>query len=466
MIYFLAGVAAIAGLLFGYDEGVIAVASPSLDRDLPMSALASGFTTAAVPLGALLGAVLAGRLTERLGRRRVLMLAATLFAAGAVAASLSATVAILMVARLVLGVAIGVAAVVAPLYIAEAAPWRIRGALVSTYQLAITAGIVLSYLTGLILGVDGTWRVMFALGAVPGLAFLIGLVFLPESPRWLVLRGREADAAASLHRLRGATADVAGEIAAIHDIAATEQRTTARAPSLRAAWVRPALIVGAGLFFLQQLSGINAVIYYAPTIFQHAGLSSHSTQVMATVGVGLVNFLVTILAMTLIDRWGRRPLLVAGFVGTAATLLLIAVAVLLPDVFPSWIVVAALFGYIASFAVSLGPLPHLMMSEVFPLSVRGAGMSVASCSNWGFNFVVVFLFPLMLGTIGLAGTFTLFATLCIAGIFFTAAFVPETRGSSLEQIEAHLRAGLPLSSLTPASSGVVVPAVTAGRPRI
>jgi MFS transporter, SP family, galactose:H+ symporter len=455
MIYFLAGVAAIAGLLFGYDEGVIAVASPSLQLSFPMTAFEDGFTTAAVPLGALLGAIVAGKLTERLGRRVVLMLAAALFAVAALAASIVGSIWMLMLARLMLGLAIGVAAVVAPLFIAEAAPLRIRGALVSTYQLAITAGIVLSYLTGLLFGGPDTWRVMFALGALPGIVFFIGLLFLPESPRWLVLKNRDADATASLRRLRGAGADVAGEVAAIRANVFAEQRTAARAPSVLAPWVRPALIIGTVLYFLQQLSGINAVIYYAPTIFQHAGLDGHSTQVLATVGVGLVNFAVTILAMTLIDRWGRRPLLIAGFVGTAATLLLIALAVVTQDLFPSWIVVVALFGYIASFAISLGPLPHLMMSEVFPLSVRGAGMGISSVSNWGFNFIVVFLFPIMLATIGLAGAFTLFAAVCLGGIVFTIALVPETRGVSLEAIEEHLRMGEPLSRLGAAKAAPV-----------
>ena len=224
MIYFLAGVAAIAGLLFGYDEGVIAVASPSLERSFPMSAVENGFMIAAVPLGALAGAVIAGRLTERLGRRRVLMLAAALFTVGALAAAAVQAVWMLMLARLVLGLAIGVAAVVAPLFIAEAAPLRIRGALVSTYQLAITAGIVLSYLTGLVVTDEASWRVMFALGAVPGITFLIGLCFLPESPRWLLLRDRESDAKASLVRLRGQAAGIDGEIAAIRATVAAERR--------------------------------------------------------------------------------------------------------------------------------------------------------------------------------------------------------------------------------------------------
>jgi MFS family permease len=189
MIYFLATVAAISGFLFGYDEGVIAVVRPSLDKDLPMGPLVGGFMTAAVPLGALAAASVAGRVVDRFGRRRVLMAAAALFALGALIAAAITAIWMLVMARLILGLAIGVAAVGAPLYIAETAPLRIRGALVSTYQLAITIGILVSYLTGLLISGDGTWRTLFALGAVPGLLFLAGLAFLPESPRWLVLKG-------------------------------------------------------------------------------------------------------------------------------------------------------------------------------------------------------------------------------------------------------------------------------------
>src|SRR6476659_239770 len=208
MIYFLASIAAIAGFLFGYDEGVIAVARPLLEKDFPMTPLVGGFVTAAVPLGALIGASLAGRITDRYGRRRVLMAAAALFAVGAlIAAGMTATW-ILVAARLVLGLAIGVAAVTAPLYIAEAAPVSIRGGLVATYQLAITFGILVSYLTGLAIEGDGTWRLMFGLGAVPGLLFLLGLAFLPESPRWLMLKRFPDQARASLLRLRGEGANV------------------------------------------------------------------------------------------------------------------------------------------------------------------------------------------------------------------------------------------------------------------
>ena len=447
MIYFLASIAAIAGFLFGYDEGVIAVARPLLEKDFPMTPLVGGFMTAAVPLGALVGASLAGRITDRYGRRRVLMAAAALFAVGAlIAAGMTATW-ILVAARLVFGLAIGVAAVTAPLYIAEAAPLAIRGALVSTYQLAITFGILVSYLSGLVITGDGDWRAMFALGAVPGVLFLIGLIFLPESPRWLVLRGWSDKARSSLQHLRGAGTPVEPELDEIVRTARAEAGQKHSYAALLAPTIRPALIVGMGLFFLQQLSGINAVIYYAPEIFHHAGFDSGKTQVLATIGVGTVNFVTTILAMYLIDRMGRRPLLVLGFVGTAATMLLIAFAVLNPALVPDWVVIVALLLYIASFAISIGPLPHVMMSEIFPLNVRGPGMSMASISNWGFNFLVVFAFPLMLAGVGLAFTFTIFAIICIGGILFTLARVPETTGISLEAIEAHLKSGRPFVSL-------------------
>jgi len=456
MIYFLAFVAAIAGFLFGYDEGVIAVARASLEKDLPMSPLVGGFMTAAVPLGALVAASVAGPITDRFGRRSVLMAAASLFAVGALMAAVIDTVMLLIVARFLLGIAIGMAAVAAPLYIAECAPLKSRGAMVSTYQLAITVGILVSYLTGVVIDDEtakGMWRIMFGLGIVPGLLFLAGLALLPESPRWLVRQQRTQEARASLARLRSPAADVDGEVAEMVRSVTAELNKPAGYRTLLEPAVRPALIVGVGLFFLQQLSGINAVIYYAPDIFSHAGFDSSRTQLLATIGVGVVNVATTVLAMFLIDRLGRRPLLIVGFLGAAVTMLVIALGVVFPKVVPSWLIIAMLLLYIASFALAIGPLPHLLMSEIFPLRVRGPGMSMASLSNWGFNFVVVFTFPLMLAGPGLAFTFTLFALICLGGLVFTLTRVPETTGHSLEAIERHLMSDRPLGDLRRSSAG-------------
>lgn len=447
MMYFLASVAAIAGFLFGYDEGVIAVAGTLLEADFPMSPAVRGFMTAAVPLGALAAASVAGPIVDRFGRRRVLTAAAALFTAAALIAGAITAVWMLVAARLVLGLAIGMASVAAPLYIAEAAPLKQRGSMVATYQLAITVGILGSYLTGLVIPGPGSWRLMFGLGAVPGVLFLVGLPFLPESPRWLMRKGFASEARASLQRLRDARSDIAGEL---DEVARTTQAEGGRKVGYRALFepaVRPAMIVAVGLFFLQQLSGINAVIYYAPEIFSKAGFDSAETQILATAGIGTVNFVTTIFAMFLIDRIGRRPLLVLGFAGTAATMLIVALAVVNASLVPSWLVIMMLLLYIASFAISLGPLPHVMMSEIFPLRVRGPGMSMASISNWGFNFVVVFAFPVMLAGPGLAFTFTMFAVICLSGILFTLARMPETTGHSLEAIERHLESGQPLVAL-------------------
>jgi MFS transporter, SP family, galactose:H+ symporter len=447
MIYFVTSVAAIAGLLFGYDEGVIAIALPLLTKEYPMTPVVSGFMTAAVPLGAVIGASVAGRITDRFGRRRVLMAAAAVFAVAALLAATITSISALVVARLFLGLAIGTAAVAAPLYIAEAAPLETRGALVSTYQLAITFGILASYVAGYTLAGGNSWRLMFGLGAVPAIVLIVGLIFMPETPRWLALKGRLVEAKASILRLRGTGATVDRELEEIdRSVREDAGRRGGYAVMFEPA-IRPALVVGMGLFLLQQLSGINAVIYYAPEIFIQAGFNQGETEKLATVGVGVVNFLTTIVAMYLIDQVGRRRLLVVGFLGTGVAMLAIALAVVYPTVIPSWVVIAALLLYIAAFAISLGPLPFVLMSEIFPLRARAAGMSMASLSNWGFNFVVVLTFPVMLAGPGLAFTFTLFAIICLSGAAFTLRRVPETTGHSLEEIEAHLASGKPLVKL-------------------
>ena len=447
MIYVVTAIAAIAGLLFGYDEGVIAIALPLLTKEYPMTPVVSGFMTAAVPLGALVGATVAGRITDRFGRRRVIMVAAAVFAVAAVLAAAMTSISDLVWARLFLGLAIGTAAVAAPLYIAEAAPLEMRGALVSTYQLGITFGILASYVAGYSLASGNGWRFMFGLGAVPAVMLLVGLLFMPETPRWLALKGRLAEAKASILFLRGTDASVDRELEEINRSALADAGRKGGYAVLFEPAVRPALIVGMGLFLLQQLSGINAVIYYAPEIFIQAGFNQGETESLATVGVGVVNFLTTILAMYLIDRIGRRRLLVAGFLGTGVAMLAIALAVVYSTLIPSWVVIAALLLYIAAFAISLGPLPFVLMSEIFPLRARAEGMSMASISNWGFNFMVVFAFPVMLAGPGLAFTFTMFAIICLSGVVFTLRRVPETTGHSLEEIEAHLASGKPLVKL-------------------
>ena len=447
MIYVVAMVAAIAGFLFGFDEGVIAGALAPLKAEFAISPLVEGMMTAAVPLGALAGALVAGRLAAPVGRRGLLLAAAGLFVAGALGAALSTGVAMLTAVRVVLGAAIGVAAMIAPLYISESAPAARRGMFVSIYQLAITLGIVGAYLVGWVAA--DAWRVMFAVGMVPGLALFFGMRALPDTPRWLIQTGRMRQARTTIARLRGERPDhpaVTADLVAIRD-AVTADRGGGGLAGLTSPMVRPALVVAMGLFLLQQLSGINAVIYYAPQVFGLAGFDSATGQLLATIGIGVVNVAMTLVGMALIDRIGRRRLLLLGFAGTAASLAVIAVAAAVGTADLGAVALAGLVVYIASFAVAVGPLPWVMMSEVFPLAVRGPGMSLAQVTNWAANFLVVLTFPVIVGAIGLAGVFALYAAVCVAGVAFTLRLVPETKGVPLEVIEAHLRGGKPLRDL-------------------
>ncbi|MGR7995399.1 sugar porter family MFS transporter [Xanthobacter sp. ZOL 2024] len=448
MIYLIATIAGIAGALFGFDEGVIAGALGPLRQDLGIDPLAEGMMTSAVPFGAFVGAILGGRFAAAAGRRKLLLVAGALFIIGALLSATAGGLWTLTGARLIIGLGVGIAAMMAPLYISESAPTEQRGQLVSIYQLAVTIGILGAYLVGYVF--DDNWRLMFAVGAVPAVLLFAGIFMGTDTPRWLVSRGRNVEARQVLARMRGqpeTDRKVAAEFEAIRAGAEADAQRHGRFADLFKPDVRPALIVAMGLFLLQQLSGINAVIYYAPTVFEHAGFSSATNTILATAGIGFVNVAMTVVGMLLIDRIGRRLLLLIGFAGTAVALGIIAIGAATNMPGMDGITFAALVLYISAFAIALGPMPWVMMAEVFPLNVRALGMSLASLVNWGFNFLVVFSFPILVAEFGLGGVFGLYALVCVAGIAFTLWLVPETNGVSLEEIERHLKSGRPLRQL-------------------
>jgi len=448
MIYLVAAIAGMAGFLFGFDEGVIAGALGMLRGQFGMTPFLEGLVTSAVPFGALFGSLVAGWMADALGRRRTLLLAGLLFVLGALAAGGALGNATLGVARLALGFAVGLAAIVAPLYISENAPAEKRGMLVSIYQLAITLGILGAYLVGY--AFSDSWRIMFAIGALPGVALALGIALMSDTPRWLTTQGKVDEARAAIARVRGWTVNdprVDNELQAIRSAAALEKGSTGSWGDLVTPVVRPALVVGVGLFLLQQLSGINAVIYYAPTVFREAGFDAHSIQLLATMGIGIVNVLMTFVGMAFIDRIGRRKLLYWGFAGTALGLGMIAVGAATEARALDMIAIIGLTVYVGAFAASIGPLPWVMMSEIFPLKARAQGMSIASVANWGMNFIVVFSFPVFVTSFGLAWVFGFYALFCLIGLVFTWRLVPETSGISLEKIEEHLRSGRPFREL-------------------
>ena len=439
--YFIAAVAALGGLLFGYDTGVISGALLFIRQVMSLSPTMQGVVVAIALAGAAVGAAMAGQLSDRAGRRRVILGAGVLFIAGAVISALAPNVILLLLGRFLVGLAIGVASMLTPLYLAEISPARDRGAIVSLNQLCITGGILVSYLVGFALaGASGGWRWMLALGALPGIILSAGMLFLPESPRWLAGHGRMRDAEAVLRHLRG-TADVSGELNTLRTDIAHEGWQLANASELLAPRLRRPLVIGIGLAMFQQITGINTVIYFAPTIFQSAGLSSAATAILATAGVGAVNVIMTIVSIRLIDRLGRRQLLFWSLGGMALTLFVLSGA------FHAgvsgqlaWVAVISVAAYVGFFAIGLGPVFWLLIAEIFPLALRGRAMSLAAVANWSFNLIVAASFLDLVGAFGSAGAFLVYAVLSVVALVFVARLVPETKGRSLEQIEDSLAA--------------------------
>ncbi|HEX4766395.1 MAG TPA: sugar porter family MFS transporter [Lichenihabitans sp.] len=434
-------IAALGGLLFGYDTGVISGALLFIRDVFHLSATMQGIVAGIALAGAALGALVAGGLADRFGRRIVIIATAVLFAVGSVVSALAPDLSVLLVGRVLVGAAIGVASMLTPLYLAEMAPPERRGGVVSLNQLFITIGILVSYLAGYGLAtVAEGWRWMLGLGAVPGLILGIGMAMLPESPRWLAGHGRPQEAEAALQRLRGET-DIGNELAELRRDVAPSGRRVASAATLLAPRLRRPLVVGLGLAFFQQVTGINTVIYFAPTILQKAGLSSASSAILATAGIGLVNVVMTLVSIRLIDRLGRRPLLIVSLAGMALSLLALALGEAYGAGGPlAYVTLLSLCAYVAFFAIGLGPVFWLLISEIFPLGVRGRAMGVATVGQWVFNLVVTATFLDLVAALGAPGTFAAYAVLTLAALGFTAKLVPETRGRTLEAIEADLDA--------------------------
>lgn len=499
-VLMVAAVAGMGGLLFGYDIGVISGALLFITSIFHLTPASEGFVTGSVLIGAVIGALAAGPYAERFGRRNANFLSGAIFASGAILTAMvpDGQTAMLVTGRIIVGIGVGGNSVVAPMYIAEVAPPKYRGALVSLYQLAITIGIFVSYLVDTSLDdVSGGWRWMFGLAAIPAALLMIGMTRLPRSPRWLVKRGLEEEAEAVLLRTIAAES-VGEELKQIRrdtiDIKEAGWGEVFRMPVLLA------LIVGVGLMLIQQLCGINTIIYYAPIIFKTAGYESNSAALIATTSVGLVNMLATLIAIWLVDKWGRKPLMIMGLCGMILSLAVLGAAFMWnadhsasdtvaatkqvtssqvathgsaapgavshaakahaaadahagttdatspASALLGWTTVVCLMTYITCFAFSLGPIAWLMLSEIFPNTVRSRAVAIATATNWISNFIVAQTFLLLLDGLGAPVTFWLYAGVGILSIIFIAKLVPETKGRTLEEIERDwLRKDVPAS---------------------
>jgi sugar porter (SP) family MFS transporter len=434
-VYYAVAIAALGGLLFGYDTGVISGAILFITRQFHLSSTMEEFVVSAVLVGAVVGASLGGALTDRLGRRSLIIAAGIIFLVGSLGTASSPSIPWLITAEIITGLAIGMASFISPMYIAELVPPRVRGALVAVNMLAITTGIVSAYLVDYALASRGAWRWMFGVGVVPAMILTVGMWFLPDSPRWLISKSKVDEARKALARLRS-KAEIEPEITDIEQsIAKTsgDWKTELFQPSLRMP-----LIIGIGLALFQQLSGINTVIYYAPTIFKYAGFENASAAILAAVGLGVVMLCSHIAAIFLVDRVGRRPLLLVGIAGQIVGLAALGAAFYFKQLSGSIgdIAVASLVVYVACFAFGLGPIFWLLISEIYPLAVRGAAMSTATVANWAMNLVVAVTFLTLVSVVGRATTFWIYGAITVIAWIFIYKLVPETKGRTLEQIEA------------------------------
>ncbi len=432
-------IAAIGGFLFGYDTGIISVANVYAAKSLHFGTLGESWTVGALLLGAISGAALAGWTADAFSRKWTKFVGGCIYAVAALGSAFAPTLITLCTARYVLGFAVGTASFVAPMYISEQAPKSLRGGLTTFNQVMITLGILVAYIAGFALkGFTTNWRWMLGFGAVPGIALAIGMVVVPHTPRWLVQKGREDQARGVLRRTHSPET-VDNELDEIKDVAQSQH-----AARLRRLWsprIRPLLIVGIALAVFQQILGINTVIYFGTTIVGFMGYKVGAS-VGVTVYLGIINWAFAVIAVVLMDKVGRRPLLLVGTAGQVLGLLSLGFFFMQGSAFqhanPGWGVASVMF-YLAAFEISLGPVFWLMISEIFPLRIRGKAMAVATMFNWTFNFFISYFFLEMTKGIGRDGTFWMYAVFGVGALAFFFVRVPETKNRSLEEIEAEIR---------------------------
>ncbi|ANZ18590.1 sugar porter family MFS transporter [Streptomyces noursei] len=435
----IAAIAALGGALFGYDTGVVSGALPFMEQHFGLTSLSEGVITSALLIGAAFGSLIGGRMSDGLGRRNSLLWAGAVFIGGAVAVAVAPTVPFMTVARFVLGLAVGSASVITPLYLSEIAPSHIRGRLVSFNSLMIVSGQLLAYLVNAVLAHWEAWRWMLGLAALPAVALFLGVLFLPDTPRWYISRGRQDEAAAVLRRTLAAD-DVPDELARIAQARNLEADARSGAwRELQLPWVRRLLLVGIGLAIVQQITGVNAVIYFAPKILATTGLGTNAA-ITATIAVGAVSVVATAIGMSLIDRVGRRPMLLWGLSGMTVSLALLGAAFHLPhSTAVSYLVLGLMVLYMGFMQATLNTGVWLLLAEMFPLKVRGLAMGAAVFVMWLVNFAVALVFPVLLDAVGAGVTFWLFSAMCVLSLIFCKRYAPETKGLALEDLEQELR---------------------------
>ena len=427
-------ISALGGYLFGFDFAVISGALPFLRTQFMLDPVWEGFLTGSLALGCIVGCLFAGKIADKYGRKPGLMLAALIFALSSIGIALSSGLTLFVVMRFAAGIGVGMASMLCPMYIAEVSPAKVRGRNVAINQLTVVIGILITNLVNYFLADTGpdAWRWMFGLGTVPSLIFLVGIIWLPESPRWLLKDGQDEKAKEVLNKI-GSEVFVENTTAAIRKSLTGNTKQSYKDVFHKS--VRPAVAVGITLAVFQQFCGINVVFNYTSTIFESVG-ANLDRQLFETVAIGVVNLLFTLLAMWQVDKLGRRPLMLIGSLGLSVVY--IVLAFMLQNHYPAGMVSIFVLLAISMYAISLAPVTWVLISEIFPNKIRGVASSVAIVSLWGAYFILVFTFPILAKKLGAYGPFYLYAGICFLGFLFVLRKVKETKGQTLEELEDNL----------------------------
>lgn len=440
ILIFAAAVSSLGGMIYGYDLAGVAGAILFIKKEFGLTTWMQELVLSSTLFGAMIGAALGGRLADRLGRRRVLMLSGVISFIGVLGTVITPDTFWLIISRVVVGAAFGMASFAVPLYISEISSPKSRGMLVSIFVVAILSGVLISYLVDYLFSFYGQWRLMFAVGLIPAFFLVVGMFFLPKSPRWLLKHGYEDKARDALVLLRG-TDDVEEELSSIENVLKQPQHGWRE---LLSPVVKPALALGLGLAAIRQLTGLSLATFYAPTIFELAGFHSASTAILETVALGVVFVVMSLVAMRLVDRWGRRPLMLTGLLGMLIGLAVLGLTFYLPKSqgnLLGYVAVGSLLFFVASWTIGPGTIVQLVISEIYPLKIRAIAMSVATAVIWAMYLLVTLTFLSLIEAIGRPYTFWLYGVLCAVSWVYIYYSMPETKGLSLEEIEEHWRSG-------------------------
>lgn len=430
-------VASVGGLLFGYDTAVISGAIGFMKTYYQLSDMMTGWVASCALLGCIAGAMYSGKLSDHIGRKKVLMISALLFAISSLGTAVAPDLWFFVIFRIIGGMGIGIASMLSPMYISEMAPAAIRGRLISIFQLGIVTGILVIYFVNAYIAgihdeawnISTGWRWMFGSGIIPSLIFIFLLLTVPESPRWLASKKRNSEALDIFARINGAEL-AQQELRSIDE--SFNDETPFSFSDIKGPQLKKTLVIGILLAVFSQITGINAIMYYAPEIFKSTGVGSDSA-FMQTILVGIINVIFTLVAIQYVDHWGRKKLLLLGITGMAVCLFITGFAFYRQQ--QGYLVLIAILGYIACFAMSLGPLTFVVIAEIFPTKARATAMSVATFFLWLAVFLVSQTFPILIGSVGSAGTFWIYMVISIFTFFFIWKMIPETKGKTLEEIE-------------------------------